>query len=518
MNDRRRRLARIEAVERAEDGRTPAASTRPRCVVLLPTHERPTMCLRLLEDLATQREAFHHLVVFDDASSSDYSEARAVVAQLGGTWERATKRHGKQRFWCTINRLLEIAREHEATEVVFLADDMRLCRDFFGRVREAWSAIEDPRKAAMNLLVDRGRADVPCWTNLAPQRAHGGVLTGWVDGCFYGSFRFLQVISRIDAIPETRWEGNSHLSSGVWQQVSSRLVGAQWNLYRAPESLVVHVAAPSAMNQRSRLQVPIVTHRFVDGPARARALAFGAGPVVATMASIPSRRLLLRKTVEALLPQVDRLVVYLNYGAAPTPAFLQHPSIRVVRADGSDGAGDLSDMGKFYPSEEVLAAGYCVTVDDDLLYAPDYVDRLLHHIEMRDRRCAVGYHGVLLLEGAAANYYQHRQVFPCRRHVPESRPVHVLGTGALAFATQTVELDRSTPSLMRGRHMADIWFGVAAQRSRTPLQVLAHTGSELEQQATPEGDSIFERMRPRAGAQGDLIRSVWPWRLWERTA
>lgn len=513
--DRRRRSLRRRRILAGDVSPKREKGVERHCVVLVPSYDRADLCTRLLSDLNAQRKHFDELVLLDDASPSDYSAVRQLVEGMGGTYLRWDKRRGKQRYWQTVNRLLHAARERGATEIVFLADDMRLCRRFFVRAREAWDAIKDPRKIALNLHLDKNRIGIPCWTGVEPRRHKGGMLTGWTDGVFLATSQFLHVMPEVPPINQSRWkgrEGKNQRGSGVWQRVSGRLVREGFGMYSVEESLTVHVAAPSAMNQGRRLHVSIPTHKFADGPQRARTLALGAGPVVACMASIPERQNTLRKTVASLVRQVDVLTVYLNYASEPTPGFLYHPKVRVYRAD-ETGYGDLSDMGKFYPSEEMRGAGYVLTVDDDLEYAPTYAERLLHFVEIHRKRAAVGYHGVELLEGAPVNYYRRRKVHHCLHPLEESAWVHVLGTGVLAFANDTIELPTSKAELVPGRGMADVWFGALAQQQRTPLRVIAHSGGEITQQELAPGRTLYARMKKKVGAHRHLIEEQWPWTL-----
>ncbi len=512
--NKRRRHLRVRRIAAGDMGPTRHRGAERYCVVLLPTYDRPDLCARLLSDLAAQRKHFDDLVVLDDASPSDYSAVRQLVGELGGQYLRARKNRGKRGYRDTVNRLLREAKERGATEIVFLADDMRLCKGFFVRARETWDAIRDPRKVLLNLHLDRNRVGKACWTKIVPHARAGGICSGWTDGIWFATGRLFHALPEVPQISSDRWkgEGIAQLSSGVWQVVSQRLVNEGWHIYQTKKSLTVHVAAPSAMNQNRRVHISIPTHDFVDGPQRARTLALGAGPVIASMATIPDRQKQLRKTVASLVKQVDQLVIYLNYGSETTPGFLSHPKITTYRSDAS-GFGDLSDMGKFYPSNELRNAGYLLTVDDDLVYAPDYVDRLLHFVEIHKKRAAVGYHGVELLDGAPTNYYKRRKVHHCRHPVRESTWVHVLGTGVLAFARDLLELPTKKEQLVTGRGMADVWFGALAQEQRIPLRAIAHSGREIEQQQLPAGATLYARMKRKAGVHRDLLEQHWPWSL-----
>lgn len=90
----------------------------------------------------------------------------------------------------------------------------------------------------------------------------------------------------------------------------------------------------------------------------------------AHLATFPPRRRLLRRVVDAVLPQVDRLFVVLN-GYESVPGFLRREArVAAVIPD-----RDVKDAGKFWfapaPDDIVFA------IDDDIAYPPDYVARTL---------------------------------------------------------------------------------------------------------------------------------------------
>lgn len=111
--------------------------------------------------------------------------------------------------------------------------------------------------------------------------------------------------------------------------------------------------------------------------------------IVANMATFPAREAVLEVVVRALAPQVDRLNLCLNE-YAEVPRFLtRYPSV-VPHIP----ASDLKDVGKF-----VFAVGEdddVLLVDDDILYPPDYVPRMLALQRLQqDLPCALGVHGVI---------------------------------------------------------------------------------------------------------------------------
>lgn len=97
----------------------------------------------------------------------------------------------------------------------------------------------------------------------------------------------------------------------------------------------------------------------------------------AHLATFPIRSGILMQTVETILPQVDRLCLCLNGYEAIPPELGDHAKIEALIPD-----RDLKDAGKFAfaPGPDDLV----FTIDDDILYPPDYVARTLAGFDQLD--------------------------------------------------------------------------------------------------------------------------------------
>ncbi len=181
------------------------------------------------------------------------------------------------------------------------------------------------------------------------------------------------------------------------------------------------------------------------------------------MASIPSRVDSLRQVVEALLPQVTELGVYLNNWDA-VPEFLKNPKIRVAR---SQDHGDVRDNGKFFWVEKTNAR-YYATVDDDINYPKDYIAQLIRYQNKLGGTYAVGVHGTTY-PNPVVKLLRYRSLVHFMDPYNAFVPVDLLGTGTLLFERAYWNLKYSelgTPG------MADVWFGVAAQKRNFGLWVI----------------------------------------------
>jgi len=184
--------------------------------------------------------------------------------------------------------------------------------------------------------------------------------------------------------------------------------------------------------------------------------------IVASLASIPQRESILQDTVASLYPAVDHLRVFLN-NYNHVPKFLLREKIEVCR---SQDYGDNGDAGKFFWAGD-SSEGYCFICDDDIVFPPDYVFRMVNKLNQYNNRAIVGIHGILLKQ-PLKNYYDtnSRHVTGYWRECQQDYLVHVLGTGAIAYHTESIFLNRESFFF---RNMADIWLAVQAQKQQIPM-------------------------------------------------
>ena len=452
------------------------------------------------------------MVVYDDASSDDYTEVARYLQSHGWSYEKLPKNHGKENLWKLFDHIFQKTRAVDAQYYLQLQDDYLLCDDFFVRVLQTWEGIEDEQKIALNPLKDsRSAPGITCWTPLGPEWVSDTIIrTGWIDGAFLCERRFFEELDwKMAPVDASRWRWNKDLSSGVGEQMSIRLYDKELGMYLAGQSLVVNAALPSLLNPRERKRTSLSAVDYIDGDGRAKRLALGE-EVTASLASIPGRAATLKNVIRRLLPQVDRLNVYLN-GYADVPTFLHHPKIEFAR---SQDHGDRGDAGKFFWSDD--ATGFYLTCDDDILYPPDYVEMLVLVIEECHRQAAVSFHGAVLPE-SISDYYGSRLAYHCLADVNEDVPVHVLGTGVLGYHTSTIEV---TGEDFKIPNMADIWFGILGQEQGVPFVCAAHEKEWLVDGSPAGEESIYSSSRGNSSGamntgreQTRVVRQHAPWKI-----
>jgi hypothetical protein len=472
--------------------------------VWIPTYNRPELLFDLLKDLV--RESKEHSVVvsvFDDGSTEDYSECKLLLSEHGWTWHQL-EHCGKGGYWKLIDHAHKTLRESAANWFVQLADDFRLCRHFLTRCTESWSSIEDNKKICLNVLCDKSRLNTPCWSGIYPERVNKDVRKiGWVDGAHFSSRGYYELLKWSCREPLGYSKRGNKTGSGVYWAITQDILNAKKNMYQVARSLVVHRVVKSAMHPNlgpARL-LSLRAHRFVGGSESEKRLLYG-DKVHVCMCSIPSREKQLEECVASLLPQVSDIHVVLN-GYSKVPAFLDHKRITVYR---SSDIGNFRSDAKFWPIEDLH--GYIFLCDDDLTYHETYVPILISWIEHTKRKAVCAMHGAVLLD-PTTGYYESRKSYPCLHQVLDRQWVHVGGTGAMAFHTDTIKVKRAVTCLRnvhdeREHNMSDLVMAKLTQTKRIPVLVAPHSSGVVVQRVLDEG--IYEHGAKKDGSVFDSRR------------
>jgi hypothetical protein len=111
--------------------------------------------------------------------------------------------------------------------------------------------------------------------------------------------------------------------------------------------------------------------------------------IIATMATFPGRSAVVEQAVASMVDQVDRLNLVLNE-YREIPAWTRsYPSLNAIIPE-----FDTKDTGKFLVP--VADRDWLFTLDDDILYPSDYVDKSLDSFKMiKEPNVIAGYHGAV---------------------------------------------------------------------------------------------------------------------------
>ena len=181
------------------------------------------------------------------------------------------------------------------------------------------------------------------------------------------------------------------------------------------------------------------------------------------MASVPSRMKGMLKNVEQLVSSCDQFDLYLNgYPKGFWTKTLDDPKINVYRDR------DIGAHGKLYMAHRTR--GYFITIDDDLIYPQGFTYAMVQAIEKYKREAIVGVHGALFVQRHDAMQPQSRVLFSHMVYLEHDLPVHMLGTGIMAYHSDAIMFDWR--DMEPGK--IDEQVAIIAQERRIPMLCIAH--------------------------------------------
>lgn len=227
--------------------------------------------------------------------------------------------------------------------------------------------------------------------------------------------------------------------------------------------------------------------------------------VTAYMATFPSREPLIGEVVESLINQVDKLVIWVN-GDMELPEQCYNEKIELYF--GKDVLGfDIGCAGKFAFAFEW--EGYIFTVDDDIVYAPDYVEKSIAKIEEYNRECVFSWHGrqtrLPITVYRSAKDMLKNCSFP--QTVAQDTECHIIGTGVTFFHADTI-FPKYDIMEMKHTNVSDIHFAQSMDMRGIRTIVAAHDRGWLKPLVPVDGISYH---KDTDKFHCDLI-NVHPWR------
>ena len=156
---------------------------------------------------------------------------------------------------------------------------------------------------------------------------------------------------------------------------------------------------------------------------------------VGSLVTMKSREVFLKTQVESLSPQFDELYVTLN-GFDEKPAWIN--SFQNVKAV-CDSTNSAKDIAKLLFASEFDDCHY-FTLDDDIVYPPDYSKILSDKLLEYKNECVVCYHGTILKPNWKI-YYNHRSVLHYHQELKQDKEFDLAGTATVAFHTGRLKID-----------------------------------------------------------------------------
>jgi hypothetical protein len=482
-------------------------------LVVVQTYNRPGPLRDLLCDLLKTWEAHDkragetlRVLVADDASTPPVDVSPLKQAGLDVELLVANKTHGRAGFGVWTTAVYRALRELEPADLyVLLPDDVRLCRDFFGQVDLHWAQCP-PRTVSLSLSAPASLRNGN-WGSGTPTSRNNHVLeSGWVDGgCAVSRDYFEHLEWQVPRFHPNTSDEMRGSGVGAATTLALRAKGSLAHMCMTRRSLFVWRHERSQMNPVIRCHVPVVTVDFIDGEQQAQLLASDQ-PIVAGMATTPERIKFAVRAAESLAHQADVVAVYVNLSRETQEEIENQPS-NVHWAFGAD----KSDGAKFRALQTPTGIGaYMLSCDDDILYPPDYAQRMISAIEAHDRKAVVTLHGSTFPSWPVSSYYRGRKNYHCQADLDTNQPVYIVGTGVSAWHSSTVP--PWTDELFERPRMADLWFSRHLQTHQIPAVCLAHRKDYLDVLEVP--NTIYDQFRQEGDKSPTEVANMAPWRIY----
>lgn len=204
--------------------------------------------------------------------------------------------------------------------------------------------------------------------------------------------------------------------------------------------------------------------------------------ITAHLATIPERRVILKKVIDSIYNQVDKIILIFNGIEDLKPLITLRPKIEPHFFDNS-----LKDGAKFYLADHY--PGYHLFVDDDILYPKDFVQRM---IEATDHvKAPVSCMGKLMQPAPLKSYYKDLKVrFKTFGVIEYYTEVDIIGTCALAYHSKAIPDFNET--FCTGVN-SDIYFSKYCTEKGIKMFVMPHAEGWLEDLSSeiPDSPSVF---------------------------
>ena len=207
--------------------------------------------------------------------------------------------------------------------------------------------------------------------------------------------------------------------------------------------------------------------------------------------------------------KVDRIILHVNSNKPPEN--LPNDSRIEVRLSESNDA----DNGKFKYMNEFN--GYFLTVDDDISYPTDYVEKMLSYVDRFDRQSIIGVHGAVFPVGPPltrwSEYRELRRTHTFTTANSSFTQVNCLGTGTIAFHSQI-----GTPNFERfdTLRMVDLHIAVWAHENNIPMYSCPRSKNWLTEFEIEHQTRIWAQANNERELQAQMIQTLNKIQHWKK--
>lgn len=343
--------------------------------VLITTYNRNEHCTNLVKQLLSycSDKMTIRVAVWDDMSSIPFTFDDNRVRVF-----RNSKRRGKEGLYITWQEMFNFAKANRSDFYLFLQDDMSLRDNFFERLLNIWNSLDKPVTLAPVIDNTTLKDGISRWGGKRHTRYNeNAMLTHWMDCKALVKDTFFELLNwKMEPISKNRWVNNKELSSGVGQQITTRLQIKKANMYHAVPSLCNLLDIKSEMNPTERERKPL----FTDINEQTKILQ--QNNVIVSLTSYGDRMKNLPRVIDSMLRQTHKpykvvLTLYKkDYGNIPSDVaryLRKHDNIvEVIVSD-----VDIKPHKKYFYTMLKYPDNPVITIDDDVEYDKSLIEKLM---------------------------------------------------------------------------------------------------------------------------------------------
>ena len=206
----------------------------------------------------------------------------------------------------------------------------------------------------------------------------------------------------------------------------------------------------------------------------------------------------LEKTLESIINQCDEINVALNNHDGGLPSILYNDKINLYFTDNSKG-----DAFKFLKLSE--SNGYFLTIDDDLIYPPNYVKYVINKCKEYGNKKVITLHGRNFSSFPISSYYRSAsERYGCLDTVNKDVKVQFGGTGVMCFHTDLFKLKID---YFLEPNMADVWIGKYCLENKIDIICLKHDKGYIRY--IPQKITIYDQESNNDGIQTNIVNGIY---------
>jgi len=205
----------------------------------------------------------------------------------------------------------------------------------------------------------------------------------------------------------------------------------------------------------------------------------------------------LLNTLTSIYNQCDEINVCLNDYNGEIPEFLLSPKINLTFTDNSKG-----DAFKFLHLGKENC--YYLTIDDDIVYPPNYVEYMVSKCKFYKNKSIITLHGRNFKTFPIKSYYNSaNERFYFFQDLNKDVGVQFGGTGVMCFHSSI--LKKNIDDFLYP-NMADVWIGKFANENNIKIICVEHSGNYLK--SIEQKETIFDNYKKNDSIQTTIVNQT----------